>query len=225
MCGICGLEIRAQWYHVWNPTRAILWPLFFLLYTNDLANVSNVLFTILFADDSNLFISGDDPNDLANWMNNEMIKVIDWLMANKLTLNIVKTHFVSFRRQRNLANLTQSLIVNGQHIAQVKSTKFLGILIDEYLQWREHTKYVKGLRASSESLAVIHQPSYTVIITWQIHFLHYITFDFVPWILSIYSILEVLMILFNQWVNWTVCPCQAFRIRVLFFFSFYVVMM
>ena len=144
MCGICGLEIRAQWYHVWNPTRAILWPLFFLLYTNDLENVSNVLFTILFADDSNLFISGDDPNDLVNWMNNEMIKVIDWLMANKLTLNIVKTHFVSFRRQRNLANLTQSLIVNGQHIAQVKSTKFLGILIDEYLQWREHTKYVKG---------------------------------------------------------------------------------
>ena len=43
-----------------------------------------------------------------------MIKVIDWLKANKLTLNIDKIHFVLFRRQRKLANLTQSFIVSGQ---------------------------------------------------------------------------------------------------------------
>ena len=49
-----------------------------------------------------------------------------------------------FRRQRKLANLTQSLIINGQHIAQVKSTKFLGIIIDYSLKWGEHAKYVKG---------------------------------------------------------------------------------
>ena len=67
-------------------------------------------------------------------MNKEMIKVIDWLRANKLTLNTDKTHFVLFRRQRKLANLTQSLIISGQHIAQVKSTKFLGIIIDDSLK-------------------------------------------------------------------------------------------
>ena len=70
------------------------------------------------------------------------------------------------------------------------------------------------LRASGNGLAVIHQPSYTVIITCQIHFPHYIIFDFVGWILAIYCIIEVLMNLFNQWVNWNVCPCQAFRIWV-----------
>ena len=49
-----------------------------------------------------------------------------------------------FRRQRKLANQTQSLIISGQHIAQVKSTKFLGIIIDDSLKWGEHAKYVKG---------------------------------------------------------------------------------
>ena len=48
-----------------------------------------------------------------------------------LTLNTDKTYPVLFRRQRQLANLIQSFIVSGQHIAQVKSTKFLGIIIDK----------------------------------------------------------------------------------------------
>ena len=75
-------------------------------------------------------------------------------------------------------------------------------------------------RLSSARLvrAVINQPSYNVIITSQIHFLHHIIFDFMAWILAIYSILEVLMTLFNQWVNWNVCRCQAFCICVLFSF-------
>ena len=69
------------------PQGLILGPPLFLLYTNYLANFSNVLFAILFADDSNLFIAGDDHNDLVNTMNHEMVKVIDWLRANKLRQN------------------------------------------------------------------------------------------------------------------------------------------
>ena len=71
---------------------------------------------------------------------------------------------------------------------------------------------------------------HTVTITCQIHFLYngcwvsqwLFFFDFVASILTIYSIVEVLMILFNQCVNWNVCPCQAFRFIS---FSCYVVMM
>ena len=64
---------------------------------------------------------------------NEIINIIDWLRTNKLTLTTDKTHFVLFRRQQKQVDLTQSVMISGQHIAQVKSMKFGGIIIDESL--------------------------------------------------------------------------------------------
>ena len=43
---------------MWSTTGINLGPLLFLLYVNDMANVSSVLFAILFADDTNVFVQG-----------------------------------------------------------------------------------------------------------------------------------------------------------------------
>jgi len=61
------------------PQGSILGPLFFLLYINDLNNVSMVVKLILFADDSNLFMFHKDPVHLTASLNSELNKLSAWL--------------------------------------------------------------------------------------------------------------------------------------------------
>jgi ribonuclease P/MRP protein subunit RPP40 len=64
------------------PQGSILDPLLFIVYLNDLANISDKLSTILFADDSNVFINGPNLNDIQSTLNQEIPKLVNWLCAN-----------------------------------------------------------------------------------------------------------------------------------------------
>ena len=63
----------------------ILGPLLFLLYVNDIVEVSSVLLPILYADDTSLFLIGKNINVLIHNMNDELAKVLQWLNCNKLS--------------------------------------------------------------------------------------------------------------------------------------------
>ena len=78
------------------PQGSILGPLLFLIYVNDMTNCSNLLQFILFADDTNLFFSSTNINDLIAIVNRELDKLAVWFRANKLSLNIDKTNFILF---------------------------------------------------------------------------------------------------------------------------------
>ena len=83
------------------PQGSILGPLLFILYINDLSNVSDILLYVLFADDTNVFLNGKDIKIILNTMQLEPTKLYNWLLANKLTLNISKTHFMVFHRAKH----------------------------------------------------------------------------------------------------------------------------
>ena len=76
------------------PQRSILEPLLFLIYINDSPYVSNLFMSILFADDTNLFVLVE--YSIVNVKNDEMSKVSSWVEANKLSLNIDKTNVMLF---------------------------------------------------------------------------------------------------------------------------------
>ena len=97
--------------------------------------------TVLFADDTNVFLSGKDMNPLIDTLQLEFKKLYDWLLANKLTLNIAKTHFMIFHRARKKQHMI-NIKINKVQIEQTKHTKFLGIIFDDNLCWSNHISYI-----------------------------------------------------------------------------------
>ena len=132
------------------PQGSTLGPLLFIIYMNDINDVSDALSSILFADDTSLnstisvFQSGDSK-ELSSKINYELVKVIDWLRANKLSLNVKKTKFMQFRysqmRPHSLPKL--SLKMDGVAIEKVETFIFLGLTISETLSWKHHVEKVR----------------------------------------------------------------------------------
>ena len=72
---------------------SVLGPLLFILYINYIINVSTILKLIMFADDINVFASHKNADQLISIVNTELIKVVNWLAINKLSLNVKNTFY------------------------------------------------------------------------------------------------------------------------------------
>ena len=88
------------------PQGSILGPLLFLIYINDLPNVSNVLFYLLFADDTNIFISGQNIDSMCEQLNLALSSISQWFISNKLLLNVTKTNLMVFTTKNKVMMLT-----------------------------------------------------------------------------------------------------------------------
>ena len=124
------------------PQRSILGPLLFIIYINDLPNASNLLKTFLFADDTSLFYSHKDRNQLIHVMNCELSKIFEWLEVNKLSLNVAKTNYILFRPRQKPITVSDTITLDNIAVQQVEVTKFFGVLLDQHLSWKYHINHV-----------------------------------------------------------------------------------
>ena len=92
----------------------------------------------VFADDSNLFLADPSLECLESRVNQELKNVHDWLCANKLSLNIDKTNFVVFHPFQKKLTKTIFIGVNQKFIKQKDHIKYLGVVIDSHLNFKEH---------------------------------------------------------------------------------------
>ena len=88
------------------PQGSTLGPLFFLLYINDMVNSADLMFS-LFADDSTATNSDFTLNDTLKKLKTEFTKVLEWLKANKLIINLEKTHIMVFEKYSHFAEYKQ----------------------------------------------------------------------------------------------------------------------
>ena len=140
------------------PQGSILGPLLFLIYINDLCQVSNILDMILFADDTNIFYSHKDPNFLNTVVNTELDTLSSWFQANRFSINVKKSNFVIFKSAQNRQNLDFSFFIDNNKIDRVEEVMFLGVILDQTLNWKSHIHNVA--RKFSKSLGVIYKASF-----------------------------------------------------------------
>jgi len=126
------------------PQGSVLGPLLYLLYVNDISHVldhdDNSI--RLFADDTNIFIVGNNINDIKCRAQTSLQLLYDWFSKNNLRLNIAKTCYTLFSKRIKDQNLFIQL--EGSPIPQVDEVKYLGVLLDKDLSFSAHCHYVKS---------------------------------------------------------------------------------
>ena len=108
---------------------------------NDICNVLDIFFAIMYADDT-----GKDLNTLIQLLNTALIDLCTWFKANRLSLNTTKTFYMIFYRTRikHMSGVANSIVMDNTILVKTSSLKYLGVIVDHKLNWIEHISYVRN---------------------------------------------------------------------------------
>ena len=156
------------------PQGSILGPLLFLIYVNDLNCCIRYSNTYHFADDTNLQLISNSLNKLNRYMNHDLSNLVQWLRANKISLNAKKTVLILFKTpktkfcKQNKKNLPKYLNfrISGQKLSPAKEIKYLGVTLDENLSFKSHVSElsIKLSRANGMLAKVRHYVNFETLI-------------------------------------------------------------
>ena len=101
------------------------------------------IFKKMFADDSSIFFSGSNLDDLMKQAKDHFAKIKVWIETNKLSLNLQKTKFMIFSTKK-ISKKYKYIATNNDKIERVNTIKFLGFTIQENFKWTEHVHNIIG---------------------------------------------------------------------------------
>ena len=115
-----------------------------------------MLVPIMFADNTIFFfLEQFNINTLFKTVDDELIRINECFSASKLSLNAGKNKFPLFHKsgkKYSISSHLQTLKINNHDIEIDNTMRFLGVLLDDNLLWKEHTKYLKNKIAKNIEL-------------------------------------------------------------------------
>ena len=121
------------------PQGSILGPLFFLVYVNDLKDVLRSNNYQLYADDTVIYCSSTSFEEASIGLQKVLDKFGDWCSENALTINVKTTKVMAFGSKNNIKKDKGNILkLNGETISHVPTFKFLGVFLDQTLNFRHH---------------------------------------------------------------------------------------
>ena len=119
------------------PQGSVLGPILYLIYVNELPNISEQFSTCLFADDTTLIFKNSNKYDLFNQADYGVNLFFTWCCANRLSINISKTKMMLFSNNLTPHDIAD-VFMNNIKIDYASSTSFLGVTIDDKLKFNLH---------------------------------------------------------------------------------------
>ena len=121
------------------PQGSVLGPLFLILYMNDIVNSVNANNIRLYADDTCVFMHNKNIHNLIKQAKASFRKLQKWFLCNKLTLNCSKSYFSIFHtKNKHIPEGLNEIVVDDVTIKRSASVKYIGLHIDENLNWNVH---------------------------------------------------------------------------------------
>lgn len=121
------------------PQGSTLGPLLFMLFVNDLPLFVTDGRCSMFADDTIVYCTDTNVEDLTAKLNSCVNNLSEWYKCNKLVLNVNKTNCMIINSSvTDLDRETFEVTLSDIRIENVTSNKYLGVTIDETLTFKNH---------------------------------------------------------------------------------------
>jgi len=142
---------------------SILGPSIFNIFINDLALVALIAFIILYADDSNSLLKAPTTQLLFSAARASNSIFESWARDHLLNLNSDKTAVMQFHSSRSNVNSSPLLFLDGKSLQSSEQTKFLGVFVDESLDFKIHcTKLNTKLSSSAFMFVILRRSTYNL---------------------------------------------------------------
>lgn len=180
------------------PQGSILGPLLFNIYINDISNISTLAKYVIYADDTSLFFSSSDVEQLTGTANRVLALLSRWSLVNSLKINKEKTKAVIFRPKGKLVMHPPPLVLSDTIIEYVETFRSLGVSFTATMTWDAHINEVclalsKVVGITSRNKYVL--PEKTKLTLYYAFFYSYLSYCFLVWGNTTTSNIQKLLIL------------------------------